>query len=124
MKKWNIKSELILLVAVLVLTVSVSACAGQQELLSEQGLIIGEYGAFPAMLTLEENGDYIIWGTILTSFPHIREGEFTVENGRLLLSPGEFEHIFVIDSDYLIFESGTWLEGFVKPGTIFHLLDE
>jgi hypothetical protein len=88
---------------------------------SEQKVELGEYIShreFSPKLILESGNKYVLFGPPYISF--VPRGLYTIENGKIYLDDYD-EHVFAIEENYLVFESGIWLEYFVEPGTRFYL---
>lgn len=114
MKKWSI---ILLLILIMIL----SACSNEEE------LILGKYAVesepFPiAQVHLLEEDKFILNGPVTISF--VTTGEYEIKGDKLhLKSSDEEEHVFLIEDDKLIFESGVWLGNWVEKGTEFHFLN-
>jgi len=74
-------------------------------------------GESSAMVILQENNDFVLQGSEYISF--MPSGKYRIDNGKLFLSMGDYDIIFLMEEDRLIFESGTWLEYWVEIGTAF-----
>jgi len=92
-----------------------------RELPKAVSVYIADEGS-SAMVILLENSDFALQGSEYISF--IPTGRYRIENGKLILSMGDDDIIFIMKGDRLIFESGAWLEDWVEIGTVFELTDE
>lgn len=116
MKKWSM-----ILILILILIVILSACSNEKE------LILGKYAAegevlYIAQVHLQEDDKFILNGPVHISFA--QSGEYEIKEDKLCLKASDNEdHIFLVEDDRLIFESGTWLGSWVDKGTEFHLLE-
>ena len=85
-------------------------------------IVVGD-GEVSSTLILLNNNEFILSGNEFISY--MPSGTYVIDNGKLLLTVTEEEvYIFIIDDDRLIFESGTWLENWIEPGTHFYLSNE
>ena len=139
------KKILVLGLAVLVLLVSLVGCSNENEEVNplsnpaydpQQALINPTYnnrlvletyvatyvvvgdGEVSSTLILLNNNEFLLSGNEFISYQP--SGTYRIENGKLLLTVTEDEvYVFLIGDGKLIFESGTWLEYLVEPGTHF-----
>ena len=143
------KKMLVLGLTVLVLLVFLVGCSNENEVVNPPNsfaydpqpinrptpnnvLVSGTYvatytvvgnGEVSSTLILLNNNEFVLSGNEFISY--MPSGTYTIDNGKLLLTVTEEEvFIFIIDDDRLIFESGTWLENWVEPGTHFYLSNE
>jgi len=73
-----------------------------------------------AKLIIQSNNNFKLHGPeVVSAAP---SGIYRVENEMLILGDGEF--VFLIEDDKLVFESGEWLENWVRRGTKFYLINE
>jgi hypothetical protein len=76
-------------------------------------------GESTAVVALQEGNVFALSGSVYISFTPT--GTYRIEGGKLFLSMGDYDTIFLMEKDRLIFESGTWLENWVEIGTVFYL---
>ena len=108
----------LLIVSMVVFTVALTltACSKANE------VQVGTYHADNDMatVTVQEDGTMMITGPKEVSAAFT--GKYVVERNKLILSIAEQEdHIFSIEEQGLVLESGEWLENWVEQGTAFHL---
>ena len=85
-------------------------------------VVVGD-GEVSSTLILLNNNEFVLSGNEFISY--MPSGTYAIDNGKLLLAVTEEEvYVFLIDDGKLIFESGTWLENWVEPGTHFYLYNE
>lgn len=77
-----------------------------------------------ATLILEENNEFLLFGSPMVSFAP--SGEYSVKDGKVYLAlstdiEGEDGYVFSMGDDLLIFEKGAWLEHWIEPGAILYL---
>ena len=92
-----------------------------REIPKTVGVYIAD-GESSAMVILQENNDFALQGSEYISL--IPSGKYRIDNGKLFLSMGDYDIIFLMEEYRLVFESGTWLEYLVEIGTVFHLTDK
>ncbi|MCL2158095.1 MAG: copper resistance protein NlpE [Oscillospiraceae bacterium] len=91
-------------------------------LLGDKPQQIGCYVAKNASVFLYEDNTFALHGPAEIS--HAPSGTYTIENGVLtLFGADEQVYKFFVDGDTLVFESGTWLENWVEPGTLLVLTE-
>jgi len=78
-------------------------------------------GESRSRLVIYSDGQFALVADDYVSF--ILSGIHTTENDRLFLGTDD-AHIFRIEDDRLIFESGTWLENWIEQGTGFYLTND
>ena len=91
----------------------------------EASVITASYtavGDSSAMLILRDNNDFALRGSDYISVSPT--GKYRTENGKLFLSMGDYDIIFLMDGNRLMFESGAWLENWVEKGTVFNLTND
>ena len=80
-------------------------------------------GEVSSTLILLNNNEFVLSGNEFISYQP--SGTYRIDNEKLLLMANDYEvYVFIIDDGKLIFESGTWLENWVEPGTHFYLSNE
>jgi hypothetical protein len=83
---------------------------------------VGTYtaeGDSTAMVALQEGNNFALQGSEYISY--VPSGIYRIENGKLFLDMGDYDIIFIMEKDRLVFESGAWLEMWVETGTVFLL---
>lgn len=88
--------------------------------IGDKAAILGQYITENATLTLFEGNKFELCGPMEISY--CPSGTYTIENGKLtLFGAGDQVYKFLFDGDTIAFESGTWLENWIEPGTVLTL---
>jgi len=78
-------------------------------------------GEITSRLVIYSDGRFALVADEYVSF--VMSGVYTTENDRLFLGTDDI-HIFRIEDDRLVFESGVWLENWIEQGVGFYLTDD
>jgi len=104
----------------LILIIPLSSCAKNQNI--KEGTYISD-GENPSKLFLRTNNEFAISGNDYVSL--MPNGKYEIKDNKLFLFTSEDDvHIFLIENDVLIFESGVWLGYFIEYGSVFTFLSE
>lgn len=104
---------------ILLFFVAIPSCSNNYEL--KLGHYVTE-GDLHSRLVLSENNLFDLSANPFISL--MRRGNFIIENNILTLTAAENEiYVFTINNDRIIFNSGTWLENWIEPGTEYFYYD-
>lgn len=104
---------------ILVIATMITACSSAKE------VPVGTYIADGNLATVivQDANEIMITGPLEVSAAFT--GQYIISGHKLTLSFAELDdHVFSIEYNSLVLESGEWLENWIEQGTVFHLSEE